>query len=170
MNSLADFENMLLNASCQCELNEYMTILRSVEAFSVVPIDKLRVMASLAKKITFQKGSFLFRQKDSDPRGYILVSGKVQLYRHYRDRSYLLQELKEGDFFGGLALLADIRRLFSARAAVDTTCLVLERDAFRKFVVHFPEVAIKVLDIMIRRIVAMEEKLLEMQVLECRYV
>ncbi|SFN06418.1 Crp/Fnr family transcriptional regulator [Thermodesulforhabdus norvegica] len=170
MNSLADFESLLHRASCQCELNEYMKILRNVDAFSVVPIDKLKVMAYLSQKVTFPQGTFLFKQRDPDARGYILVSGRVQLYRHYKDKSYLLEELKEGEFFGGLALLSDIRRLFSARAAVDTVCLTLERDAFRRFIVQFPEVAIKVLDIMIRRIVAMEERLLEMQVLECRYV
>ncbi len=169
MNSTTDFEKLLKDSQHHCDLDQNVSILRKTDAFAVVPIDRLKILASLSSRKKYFRNTFLFHQHDRDPHGYIMIDGKVQLYRHYEDKSYMLQELKPYDFFGGLALIADIKRLFSARAVTDVTCLVIDRESFSKFIVNFPEVAVRVVEIMVKRIVSMQEKLLQMQVVECRY-
>jgi len=145
------------------ELDENLEILRQVPAFSGIPIEKLRVYAYLSRRICCREGAYLFHQGERDDRGYIIVSGKARLVRQYDDHTAFLETLKEGDFFGGLALLADIKRLFGARALTNLECLTLDRRSFQKLLMQFPELAIKVLDAMIRRIARMEEKLLSMR-------
>ncbi|MBW1975087.1 MAG: Crp/Fnr family transcriptional regulator [Deltaproteobacteria bacterium] len=162
-------EKLLEEFKSQCHIDQNVRILREVEAFAVVPINKLRVLATLFSRKKFVRNSFLFRQHDRDPHGYIIIEGIVQIYRHYTDKSYMLQELTPHDFFGGLALFADIKRLFSAKAATDVTCLVIDRETFHRFTLNFPEVATRVLETMIKRVVALEDKLLDMQIVECRY-
>ncbi len=144
----------------ECELDQNLEILRQIPVFSGVPLDRLRLYAYLGKRICYPAGQFLFHQGELDDRGYIILCGRAQIIREYNDRFIILNELKEGDFFGGLALLAEIRRLFSCRAITDLECLTLDRESFRKILTLFPEVTIRVLDVMIKRIVSMEDKLL----------
>lgn len=153
----------------KCELDHNVQILRNVSVFAGIPIERLRLYAYLSKRVRYRSGDFLFHQGDSDNKGYIVVRGKAQVVRELRDQSIFLHELKEGDFFGGLALLSDIRRLFSVRALDDLECLTIDRETFQKLLMQFPDVAMKVLDLMIKRIVQMEEKFLQVQSEECFY-
>lgn len=153
----------------RCELEENLEVLRRTSVFSEIPLQRLRLYAYLSRRMRFRPGEFLFRQGDRDDRGYILMAGRAQIIREYEDRSLILGELKGGEFFGGLALLANVQRLFSIRAVTAMECLTVDRESFRKLVILFPEVAIKALEMMVRRIAQMEEKLLEMKVHECFY-
>lgn len=151
----------------RCELEENLEILRGIPAFSGIPIQRLRLYAYLGKRVCFSPGDFLFRQGDAGDRGYIVVCGAVQVIREFPDHSVLLNEFKEGEFFGGLALLSKIRRLFSVRAVTPLECLTWDRDSFQKLLLQFPEVAIQILDMMIQRVIQMEDKLLSTMSNEC---
>lgn len=151
----------------RCELEANLEVLRGVLVFSGIPIERLKLYAYLSKRACYHPGEFLFRQGDSDDHGYIIISGRAQVIRELKDHSVLLHEFSDGDFLGGLALLSDIRRLFSVKAVTCLECLTLDRESFRKLLVQFPEVAVKVLDVMIQRMVQMEEKLLQAESHEC---
>ncbi len=151
----------------RCELEENLAVLRGVEAFSSLPIQRLKLYAYVSRRLCYRAGEFLFHQGASDDLGYIVIKGKLQIVRELRDRSVLLHELKEGDFFGGLALLSNVPRLFSVKALTDVECLVMNREGFQKLLLQSPETAVKVLDVVIKRIVVMEEKLLQAQTCEC---
>ncbi len=145
----------------RCQLDENLDILRKVQAFSNIPIERLKLYAYLSNRRYYRAGEFIFRQGDKDNLGYIVICGKAQVIRELKDHSILLNELVEGDFFGGLTLLSDVPRLFSVRVVKDLECLTIDRETFQKLFVQFPEAGIKVLDIMLRRIIRMEEKLLK---------
>jgi CRP-like cAMP-binding protein len=53
------------------------------------------------------------------------------------------------------------------RATTDVEVLTIDRESFRKILRQFPELVEKILDVMIGRIVRMEEKLLERHIHEC---
>ena len=144
-----------------CELADNVKILSEVPVFSIIPLDRLRVFAYVGKQLCWQAGEFLFRQGEPDDHGYVMISGTVQVIREIRDRSILVNEFRQGDFFGGLALLSDMHRLFSARAVTDARCLVFDRESFRKLLVQFPELSLKIMDLMIKRVIESEERLFQ---------
>lgn len=150
-----------------CELDDNVEWLRKTDVFSTIPLERLRVYALMCNRRRFRRGEFVFRQGQPDDKGYVLLSGKVQMVREYENHSVIVHDLESGAFFGGLALLADIRRLFGARAATDVEVLYIERETFRKILRQFPELTERILDVMIRRIVTMEEKILERHLHEC---
>lgn len=143
------------------KLEEDLEILRQVQVFSVVPLATLRLYAYLCRRLCYPEGSFLFHQGEPDSRAYIVTSGQIRLVREYPDETVLLKVLKPLDFFGGLALLADIKRLFGARAITQVECLTLERENFRRLHLQFPEVGIRVLEVMVARIAQMEAQVME---------
>jgi len=150
-----------------CELDDNVEWLRKTDVFSSIPLERLRVYALMCNRRRFRRGEFIFRQGQPDDKGYILLSGKVQMVREYENHSVIVHDLEPGAFFGGLALLADIRRLFGARAAADVEVLYIERETFRKILRQFPELTERILDVMIKRIVSMEQKILERHLHEC---
>jgi CRP/FNR family transcriptional regulator, cyclic AMP receptor protein len=151
----------------RCELDENLDILRRVPVFSSIPIERLKLYAYLSKRILYRAGEFVFRQGQRGNLGYVVIGGKAQVIRELKDHSIFLNEFQVGDFFGGLALLADIPWLFSVRAVENLECLTIDRETFQKLFVQFPEAGIKMLDIMVRRLVQMEEKLLQAGADEC---
>jgi CRP/FNR family cyclic AMP-dependent transcriptional regulator len=153
----------------RCELDENVDILRMVPAFSGIPMERLKLYAYLSKRMQYRAGEFVFRQGESGNLGYIVICGKAQVIGELKDHSILLNEFGEGDFFGGLALLSDAARLFSVRAVKDLECLTIDRETFQKLFVQFPEVGLKTLNFMIKRLVQMQEKLMRARTEECLY-
>jgi CRP/FNR family transcriptional regulator, cyclic AMP receptor protein len=145
----------------RCELDENLDILRRVPAFSGIPIERLKLYAYLSRRMHYRPGEFVFRQGEFGNLGYIVICGKAQVIRELKDHSIFLNEFQQGDFFGGLALLADAPCLFSVRAAEDLDCLTIDRETFQKLFVQFPQAGINMVSIMVRRLIQMEEKLLQ---------
>lgn len=150
-----------------CELDRNVEVLRRVDIFAGVPLERIKIYALVCHRRRIKKGQFLFHQGEPDDKAYVLIEGKAQIIRQYEDHSFIVHELHPGDFFGGLALLADVKRLFGVRAVEDVELLSIDRESFRKILRQFPELIEKILDVMIGRIVAMEEKLLERHIHEC---
>lgn len=156
-----------IGGGSRCELEVNLDILRKVPIFSSIPIERLKLYAYLSKRIHYRPGEFVFRHWECGNLGYIIICGKAQVIRELRTHSLFLNEYKEGDFFGGFALFADAPRLFSVRALTDLECLTLDRETFQKLFLQFPEVGIKMLESMVRRVIQMEEKLLQFETGEC---
>jgi CRP/FNR family transcriptional regulator, cyclic AMP receptor protein len=153
----------------RCQLDENLEILRRVPSFSGIPIERLRLYAYLSNRMHFRAGDFVFRQGEQGNLGYVVICGKGQVIRELQDHSILLNEFGEGDFFGGLVLLSETVRLFSVRAKTDLECLTIDRETFQKLFLQFPEVAIKMVNFMLKRIVQMEEKLMQAKAEEFMY-
>jgi CRP-like cAMP-binding protein len=144
-----------------CELDENLEILRRVPAFSGAPLERLRLFAFMSKRLFFKAGTFIIRQNDPARHAYILISGKAQVIKEYKERSALLNEFTAGEFFGGLALLSDIKRPVSVRAVTDICCLSMDRESFMKTFSQSPEVILKIVDFMLKRHFQMYDKFLE---------
>jgi CRP/FNR family transcriptional regulator, cyclic AMP receptor protein len=158
-----------VKAKGRCELEGNLDILRMVPAFSSIPMERLKLYAYLSKRMHYRAGEFVFRQGESGTLGYIVICGKAQVIGELKNHSILLNEFGEGDFFGGLALLSDVARPFSVRAVTDMECLTIDRETFQKLFVQFPEVGLRTLSFMIRRLVQMQEKLIQAKAEECIY-
>jgi len=148
---------------CACELEVNLDILRKVPIFSSIPIERLKLYAYLSKRMHYRPGEFVFRHWEGGNLGYVIICGRAQVIRELKTHSLFLHEYKEGDFYGGFALFADAPRLFSVRATTELECLTIDRETFRKLFLQFPEVGIKMLEIMVRRVIQMEEKLLQFE-------
>ena len=77
---------------------------------------------------------------------YVIASGKVKIALTSPDgKELILRRLGPGGFHGELALLDDEPRSADAIATEHSLLLVLQRDAFRRFLSEHPEVATKLL-------------------------
>ncbi len=142
------------------EFQENLEILRQIDFFSALSLEALKVLAYLCTRETFKPGDYLFRQDDSDGQAFYIISGKAELVREAGGGDSTLKQYSDGEFLGGLALLGEMRRLFSLIASTDMDCLILSRDKFSKALEQFPELTPRVFGTMVERVRAWEERLI----------
>ncbi len=79
----------------------------------------------MSQDLTYTAGSIIFRQGYPSDMAYVIISGKVEIYREHLDGTVEhVAMLEEGQMFGELGVLDDAPRSASAKAATD---VVLQR-------------------------------------------
>jgi CRP-like cAMP-binding protein len=141
------------------EFQENLGILRQIQFFSSLPLEALKVFAYLCTRETFRAGDYLFHQDDNDGKAFYILSGEAELVRRDGGGELLLRHYGEGDFSGSLALIGDMRRLFSMKALTDMACLILTRDKFVKAIEQFSDVMPKILATVVTSIRDWEDRL-----------
>jgi hypothetical protein len=94
---------------------------------------------------TFTAGETVFSEGQAGAEMYIIHSGEVEILKQTDGEKIRLALLEEGDFFGEMAILEDLPRTASARAATDCTLVRIDRGTFDQLVRHDPEIAIRML-------------------------
>jgi uncharacterized protein YhbP (UPF0306 family) len=85
--------------------------------------------------INVPAGEIIVRQGAPADKIFIIVKGEVSVEREEADGSKIeLETLRDGQFFGELAILRDTPREATATAKTDVTLLGLQRDTFQKLV------------------------------------
>ena len=142
------------------EFQQNLELLRQMDFFSALPIEALKVFAYLFTREKFKPGDHLFQQDDNDGKAFYIISGTAEVVRQDERGETTLGKLAQGEFLGGLALLGDMRRLFSVRVQTELMCLVMTREKFTKAIEQFPELMPRVLETMVKRIRLWEERLM----------
>ena len=142
------------------EVQQNLELLRQMDFFSAMSLEALKVFAYLFTREKFKPGDRLVAQDDSDGKAFYIISGTAEIVREDERGQTILGKFVQGEFFGGLALLGDMRRLFSVRAQTDLICLVMTREKFTKAIEQFPELMPRVLEAMVKGIRFWEERLL----------
>jgi uncharacterized protein YhbP (UPF0306 family) len=85
--------------------------------------------------INVAAGETIVRQGAPADKIFIIVKGEVSVEREEQDGSKIeLETLRDGQFFGEVAILRDTPREATAKAKTDVTLLALQRDTFQKLV------------------------------------
>jgi uncharacterized protein YhbP (UPF0306 family) len=85
--------------------------------------------------INVAAGDIIVRQGAPADKIFIIVKGEVVVEREEADgRKVELETLRDGQFFGEVAIMRDTPREATARAQTDVTLLALQRDTFQTLV------------------------------------
>jgi CRP-like cAMP-binding protein len=144
-----------------CEITDNISILREIHFFAGLPLEVVKLFAYLCTRECFKMGDFLFRQGDDDGCAYYLLTGEVNLLLRHSAGEKVLRRYPKKTFFGSLALLGPMPRLFSLIAASDLCCLVLTREKFTKILEQFPEIQPKIVSSIVDRMLKWEKQLLK---------
>lgn len=115
--------------------------------------DQLDALSRLARVERHPAGATIFR-KDDEGRGLMAtLSGRIQISVPGADgREITLNIISPGEVFGEIALLDGEPRTADAIALEDCELLVLDRRDFIPFLRRSPEVAIRLLEVLSRRL------------------
>ena len=148
------------NSTPSSEFEENLELLRQIYFFSGLPLETLKIFAYLCTREKFKPDEYIFSQDEDDGQAFYIISGQAQLERRDNGEATVVREYNTGEFIGGLTLLGETKRLFSLRAATETTCLVLNREKFSKTMEQFPGLLAKIFNAVAKSIDTWEERFL----------
>jgi len=114
--------------------------LRAIPIFEHLDDAQLRAVADRFITERYQEDEVVFVEDDPGDRLHIIVRGRVQVLAGGADgHPRQVAVLEDGDFFGEIALLHDVRRTATIRTRTPCLFLALERDQFLGLLRTFPE-------------------------------
>lgn len=108
---------------------------------------------------SFPAGTNIYGEGEPASHCYLIQDGRVRLVKRIRASDRSLTVLRPGDLFGEDALLTDSARTASAVALTDVSVLALDRATFGVLLSTNPEVALRLVEQVVRRLRHAEEQL-----------
>ncbi len=106
-----------------------------------------------------EPGETLFDEGDSGDQLYVIRSGEIELTREGASGHRVVASLGPGDFFGELSVVLGERRTSRAVAVSRTRVLELDRDTLEGMCLAQPEIAIRMIRILVSRLIEAERRL-----------
>jgi CRP/FNR family cyclic AMP-dependent transcriptional regulator len=132
--------------------------LAKVDLFSTLNKKELQVLARSSQERSYSAGTKLVSQGDSGSALYIIKSGKVKITMSTSSgEDRVVNTVGAGEVIGEMALLDDQPRSATITAIEDVTALVLPVWEFRGVLKEHPDIALKLLAVLSRRLRKAEE-------------
>ena len=131
---------------------EKALFLKSAPIFAEVEGEELAALADIAVEHEFQPDEIIFQEKQTPHHLYLILQGKVEVFRRVNDHERPLANLGERECFGEMAILDDQPRSASVRAIEPTTVLKIDRSSFHELIVERPQIAFAIFKILSGRL------------------
>jgi len=135
-----------LNQCCHHQ-HGHAECIRIVPIFNHLEDAQMDLIAESAKTLHLQKGEMLFRAGEKDDTLYIINSGMARIYRLSESgKEQLIRILNPGDFTGEVAIFqpGSVHESY-AEALQQTSICVMKREDLQKYLLEYPQIALKIL-------------------------
>jgi len=129
------------------------------QLFSGLSPKELEALERSIQVRSFSPGEIIFRQGDQGDGLYLVRSGTVKITLTKEGEESVIALMSTGEFFGELAVLDGEPRSANATAMDDVKSLFLPREAFLSFLREYPQVAMKIIEMLSRRLRQTDEML-----------
>lgn len=135
-------------------------ILAQVDLFSTLSKKELQILAKSCQERTYKAGTTIVAQGDTGVGLYILKSGtaRVTLVVNPDRAEEEVATVGPGEVIGEMALLDDLPRSATITAINDVTALLLPIWDFRGILQNHPDIALKLLAVLSRRLRRAEQR------------
>ncbi len=128
-----------------------------VPLFSSLSEENLLQIAGLIQHKSFEKGELLISEGGSMESLIIIHQGRVKAFRYTSaGREQILYLFSEGDFFGEQYLFSNLRATYNVEALSPVKICLLTKSQLHKVLLTHPDVAIKLISELGKRIAQME--------------
>jgi len=129
--------------------------LARVPIFANCTPSEIEAIVAVAQESAFQEGQIIVTQGTPGQAFYLILSGRVEIIRDAQS----LGAFGPGDFFGEMSLLDQAPRSATIKALEPTLCMMLSSWDFKALLEQHPSIAVKLLEILSRRLRVADERL-----------
>ena len=126
-----------------------------VPIFASCTPDEISAIAGVAQGAFFQPSQIIVTQGTPGQAFYMILNGRVEILRD----GVSLGGFGPGDLFGEMSLLDQAPRSATIRAIDQVECLMLSSWDFKALLEKHPSIAIKLLEVLSRRLRVADERL-----------
>ena len=132
--------------------DELYSFLKTVSMLSSLKMSELHLVSQRLEMIRLEKGDVIFREKEEGNELFIIKSGCTSVRIHLKDGTEKeIAILKEGEFFGEMAIFENATRSATCIAAEDCEILRLHKDDFFSLMKNSPHAAINIMKNMLNK-------------------
>lgn len=136
-------------------------LLKSVGLFSKLDDVYLKYIAEFCIRRKFKEEDTIIEQSEPGIGLYIIISGKVKIIKEFINGEKLeVAVLGPGEFFGEMSVLDNTPRSANVIAIEEVECLVLTAWDFKSKLKAYPEIALELLPVLVKRFRETNETLL----------
>jgi CRP-like cAMP-binding protein len=133
-------------------LKDEVGMLQRVPLFSGVEPAKLKLLAFTSDRVSYSDGEILFRQGDEGDAAYLILSGTAEILVDSSGRQIKVAEAQSNSIVGEIAILCDVSRTATVRAAGPLEALRIRKEHFLRLLKEFPEMTIEMLRVLANRL------------------
>lgn len=139
---------------------ETRELLRRVPMFRDLSDEELDEVSSITIRRTYRKKTAVFHEGGESEAVYFVKEGLVKTFKTDENgHEHIVSLLKPGDLFPHTGLFHAEPYPATAEAIVDTVLLAMPMKPFEHFLIHTPQVAVKMMRVMSEKIRELQEKL-----------
>ncbi len=142
-------------------LSEELEVLRNIPMFSNVDPTQLKLLAFTSQRLTFGAGQDLFHLGDVGDCAYIILAGEADVLVDKEGIEVAVAKVGKNELIGEIAILCDVPRTATIRAATELTALKIPKDLFFRLIAEFPDMGVQVMAELARRLHRTTEQLSE---------
>lgn len=127
-------------------------LLSRMSILQALPLDETRDLARRMPDIHLDRGQILHTPKYRRRMLFLILKGRVRLYEVAEGREFTLLVARTGDLFGEMSFADEHVRGVYADALEPTRISIMSRDVFDRTVMRWPEVGLKMVDLLSERL------------------
>jgi CRP/FNR family transcriptional regulator len=132
---------------------ELINKIAAISLFEGLPLDQHKNLFDIAKKKTFNRGQIIFSEGDESIGFYIIISGKVKIFKLSAEgKEQILHIMESDEPFGEAAVFAGKNYPASAQALAETKVFLFPRRSFVNLISKNPSLALNMLAFLSRRL------------------
>ncbi|HUF45385.1 MAG TPA: cyclic nucleotide-binding domain-containing protein [Aestuariivirgaceae bacterium] len=126
-------------------LKDEVDLLRKVPLFAQLEPAKLKLLAFTSTRMVFQPAQMLFRQGDQPDAAYLILSGEADVVAETPSGEVPVATVGQNAIVGEIAILCDVPRTATVRAASRLETLKIEKEHFLRLIREFPDMSIEIM-------------------------
>lgn len=149
--------------SGRVDTGDKLGYLRAIDIFRDLTPEEMAWMEQMTRMVTAERGQLIYSQEDQGEALFLLKTGRVQIYRLTPEGKRLeLATITPGTFFGEMPLLGQHMYQGFAEAVEPSVICVLGQADLQRILLAKPQVALRMLEVLGRRLVDRETRLEEL--------
>ena len=133
-------------------LDQEVEILRQIPLFANIETAKLKLMCFASERLAFKPGQVLFKQGDAGDAAYIVIDGEAEVIAETPSGPVSVAVLGRNDIIGEIAILCDVPRTATIKAAGELVTLKVTKELFFRMVTDFPEMGVEIMRVLAHRL------------------
>lgn len=144
-------------------------LLKNIHIFSDLSSGEMEDLLARSQKRRYPQGSIVLHKDDAGNMIYLILKGSVKVVLSYSDgRETILTILKSGDYFGEMSVFDYLPRSATIVAEEECEFLIISRETITKLIKKSPQIALKLLTEMSRRVREANEQINSLANLDAR--
>ncbi len=133
--------------------------LKGIEIFEGLSVSELAAVASVTEEAAFSAGERVIEEGGPGDTMYMIIEGEVSILKDAgKETEFELDRIRQGDYFGEMALFEDLVRSATVKTKRPSRFLVLHKEEFKEIVREYPEIALHICKVLSSRLRKLHER------------